>query len=125
MAEAKAVLDASVALRMAAAAIGASNPKAAQELTAKAEKLYFGESVDAHTDANDAIKIWEEAHGGSMSDPKFRDQMYELAARYRKMLADRDADAVKHQAAQQQVAADRRKRQQDRQIRNRRGRPAH
>jgi hypothetical protein len=110
---------------MAAAAIGANNPKAAQDLTARAEKLYFGENADAAADANDAIKIWEEAHGGSMSDPKFRDQMYELAARYRKMQADKDADAVKQQAAQRQVAAERRKRQQDRQIRNRRGRPSH
>ena len=124
MAEAKAALDASHALRMAAAVVGTHNLKKAQELTERADKLYFGEDTDKANAEQDAIKIWEEAHGGSMSDPAFRDKMYELAAKYRKMTDERDVEAVRQRQAKIQLAADRQKRTQEKLRRNRRGRPA-
>lgn len=125
MAEAKAALDLSIALRMAAAAIGTSNPKSAQQLIERAEKLYYGEDLDKAGVEADAVKLWEEAHGGSMSDPKFRDQVYELAAKYRKMLSERDVTAAKQREARAQLTAANHRRAQERVLRNRpRGRPA-
>lgn len=127
MAEAKAVLDAANALRLAATVIAHANPKAALEQTRRAENLYYYGVADGVGDASaaeDAVKIWEEAHGGSMSDPAFRDKIYDVALKYRKMLEDRNAEAAARSAAQAKLTAARRtKTQQNLARTRRRGRP--
>lgn len=125
MAEAKAALDASLALRMAAAAVGTSNPKSAKELIERAEKLYFGEDLDKASADADGIKQWEALHGGSMSDPEVRDRVYAVAAKYRKMEAERNVEATKQREARIRLTADNQRRAQERLRRNApRGRPS-
>jgi hypothetical protein len=127
VAEAKAVLDAANALRLAATVVAHTNPKAALEQTRRAENLYYYGVADGagNSDAAaDAVKVWEEAHGGSMSDPAFRDKIYDVALKYRKMLEDRDAQAAARTAAQTKLTAARQaKTQQNLARTRRRGRP--
>lgn len=122
MAEARAILDTANALRLAAAAVGAINPKAAQELTSKAEALYHGGEISKGGNAKDAIEQWEALHGGrSMNDPKFRDEVYEVALKYRKMLAERNQEQRKQQEARARLSADARRRNNSKLRRTRRG----
>lgn len=122
MAEVRAVLDTVLALRMAAAAVGANNPKGAENLTKQAEALYFGGEPDASS-AKDAVKMWEEAYGGSMDDPEFRNKVYDLVSKYRKMESDKSAEEQKQREARAKLTAEARLRAQGKIRRGPRGRP--